>query len=249
MPQLRYPVRQVGDRQFLRRTVYTYVEANRQLQTEVTLKLFAAGMFLAAAVTLSAGVIQIGSPGALTGSFTTINFDGALAGSTINNLYSAQGVQLTRDDGRAVVALDWAAFGSTTSNPNVMATIGLPYSTSANFIFSIPVNEIGMYFGNDEGGPDYTMSTLYAYDALNNLIGNVSVNTNNNTSVDQYIGLLSTVTIARARILNTGNTYAVVVDDLAFGTSGTSVPEPSTLWLVLLAAPVALYRRRRPARM
>jgi hypothetical protein len=91
---------------------------------------------------------------------------------------------------------------------------------------------------------------LFAYDASDNLIGSVSVNTNNNTSVDQYIGLLSTVTIARARIENNGTALAVVVDDLAFGTSGgTSVPEPSTLWLTLLAAPVALYRRRRPARM
>jgi hypothetical protein len=208
-------------------------------------------MLLSAAMTLSAGVIQIGSPGALTGSFTTINFDDAVAGSTINNRYSAQGVQFTRDDGSAVVAFDWAGIGFTTiSAPNVMATTGSPFSTSANFIFSNPVNEIGMYFGNDQGRGGYTMSTLFAYDASDNLIGSVFVNTNNNTSVDQYIGLLSTVTIARARIENNGTTLAVVVDDLAFGTSGgTSVPEPSTLWLTLLAAPVALYRRRRPARM
>ena len=202
-------------------------------------------------MTLSAGVIQIGSPGALTGSFTTINFDDAVAGSTINNLYSAQGVQFTRDDGLAVVAYNWAGRGlTTTSAPNVLATTGYPFSMSANFIFSNPVNEIGMYFGNDQGNGGYTMSTLFAYDASDNLIGSVSVNTNNNTSVDQYIGLLSTVTIARARIENNGTALAVVVDDLAFGTSGgTSVPEPSTLWLTLLAAPVALYRRRRPARM
>ena len=90
-------------------------------------------------MTLSAGVIQIGSPGALTGSFTTINFDDAVAGSTINNRYSAQGVQLTRDDGLAVVAFDWAGLGFTTSSgPNVMATTGSPWSTSANFIFSNP---------------------------------------------------------------------------------------------------------------
>lgn len=215
------------------------------------MKLFAAGMLLSAAMTLSAGVIQIGSPGALTGSFTTINFDDAVAGSTINNLYSAQGVQFTRDDGLAVVAYNWAGRGlTTTSAPNVLATTGYPFSMSANFIFSNPVNEIGMYFGNDQGNGGYTMSTLFAYDASDNLIGSVSVNTNNNTSVDQYIGLLSTVTIARARIENNGTALAVVVDDLAFGTSGgTSVPEPSTLWLTLLAAPVALYRRRRPARM
>jgi hypothetical protein len=208
-------------------------------------------MLLSAAMTLSAGVIQIGSPGALTGSFTTINFDDAVAGSTINNLYSAQGVQFTRDDGLAVVAYNWAGRGlTTTSAPNVLATTGYPFSMSANFIFSNPVNEIGMYFGNDQGNGGYTMSTLFAYDASDNLIGSVSVNTNNNTSVDQYIGLLSTVTIARARIENNGTALAVVVDDLAFGTSGgTSVPEPSTLWLTLLAAPVALYRRRRPARM
>jgi hypothetical protein len=207
-------------------------------------------MLLSAAMTLSAGVVQIGSPGALTGSFTTINFDDAVAGSTINNRYSAQGVQLTRDDGLAVVAFDWAGLGFTTSSgPNVMATTGFPFSTSANFIFSNPVNEIGMYFGNDQANGGYTMSTLFAYDVSNNLIGSVSLNTNNNTSVDQYIGLLSSVTIARARIENNGTQLAVVVDDLAFGTSGTSVPEPSTLWLTLLAAPVALYRRRRPARM
>jgi hypothetical protein len=212
------------------------------------LKLFAAGMLLPAAMTLSAGVIQIGSPGALTGSFTTINFDDAPAGSTINNRYSAQGVQFTRDDGFAVVAYDWTG-RITTSGHQVLATTGNPWSTSANFIFSTSVNEIGMYFGNDQGFGGYTMSTLFAYDALNNLIGSVSVNANNNTSVDQYIGLLSTVTIARARLENNGTQLAVVVDDLAFGKSGTSVPESSTLWLTLLAAPVALYRRRCPARM
>jgi len=186
-----------------------------------------------------ASIVQLTSPSQMTGPTTTLNDDIYADGTVANTLFQGQGVTPSRDDGFPVVIYDWAALGrTTTSPPNVIATIGIPWWTSLNFSFAGPVIELGMFFGNDQPN-GFPQTTLYIYDKSNVLLGSVAVSTNNNTSVDQFIGLRSTVPFFSAQIVNDQtNWYAVVVDNVEFS---TTTPEPSSL---LLFSSLALALRR-----
>ncbi|HEY6865998.1 MAG TPA: hypothetical protein VI792_02010 [Candidatus Eisenbacteria bacterium] len=158
----------------------------------------------------------------------TINFDDHPAGVDASTLYQSQGITFTRDDGQGIPILDWSSLRrTTTSPPNVLATIYQPpvsttYVTHLNVIASAPLVAIGAYFGNDQGSFDFAFIRLTAYDASNQEVGSVEVAVNNNTSVDQFIGLTSAIPFVRARFENFASTrlpsgnYSVVLDDLTF---------------------------------
>lgn len=100
--------------------------------------------------------------------------------------------------------------------------------------FAVDVQEVGMYFGNDDFGLTFN-AVLEAFDANNVSLGSVSVTSNVNDLVDQYIGLRSDAPIravgisySRPQAMQLG----VYIDDF---TVGLAVPEPGTLPLAAAA--------------
>ena len=88
----------------------------------------------------------------------------------------------------------------TTSSPNVIATVlgtfegqEVPtWANQLNLVFSSPVNAVGAFFGNDQIGlEDRTGFTerLSVFRDNDTLLGSVIVDSNNNTNVDQFIGV------------------------------------------------------------
>jgi hypothetical protein len=197
-----------------------------------------------------AAVTVLSSPAAFATPITTANFDAWADGTIANSLYSAQGVTLSLPAGGNMPVYDWAAiFRVTTSSPNVLAAIGsanTTFSTAIDANFASPITEVGAYMGNDQGIYDGSFQnfTLTLYDAGNNVVGSTTVTANQNTSVDQFLGLYSTIPFVRARFANTNWVTAseglsAVLDDLTFST----VPEPTALTALLL--PLCLFARRR----
>lgn len=176
-----------------------------------------------------------------------------LQGTIANTLYSNQGVTFTRDDGYPIPIVDWALDGRlTTSEPNVLATIAFDdvpdgirvptWSTNLNLLFSNPTYEVGAFFGNDQG-PGAVNMMLSIYGADGDLLGSTLVDGNGNTSVDQFIGLASTVPFYKARFQNVGDPeYAVALDDVTFA----STPEPGSvifLGTVVIGLRLAMKRK------
>ncbi len=162
-----------------------------------------------------ASLIVLTSPSQLTGATTTINFDGYADQTVANSLYSTSGITLGRDDGLSVYITEWANLGRTTTSPrNVLATT-FPnnWATQLNINFASPVSQVGAYFGNDT--PPLT-ATLSLFDASNVLVGSSSLRANGNLSVDQFLGLKSSVPFTRARFDYDTLDRAVVIDDLVF---------------------------------
>jgi hypothetical protein len=189
-------------------------------------------------------------PGDFTGSTLVIDFDEQAHGTAANTLYSALGVEFRYDTaGSTVPIFDWAALSRTTTTaPNVLATVdGLNGSSFSNFldlVFSTTVTEVGARFGNDQGLAAASFPvTLAVYDATDALLGSTIVFTNQNTSVDQFIGIRSDDPIARARISYQplSGDLSVVLDDVQF--TGV-IPEPGTALLLALGL-VGLAARKR----
>ncbi len=107
---------------------------------------------------------------------------------------------------------------------------------------------LGAWFGNDQGDPDYSSTRLSVFGSLGQLLGSVQIAVNNNTSVDQFIGIGSDIPFFSARFENLNSSgqpsggYSVVIDNLSFA----QVPEPgmSSLLGLFLLASLFLLRRR-----
>ena len=171
----------------------------------------------------------------------TINFDDHPANVAVNTLYQSQGITFTRDDGQGIPIFDWSSLGrTTTSPPNVLATLYQPpfsnsYVTHLNVVADAPLVGLGAYFGNDQGSPDFAFIRLTAYDASDQVVGSVDVAVNNNTSVDQFVGLTSVVPFVRARFENFASDgtpsggYSVILDDLTV-TKDVSTGARASTW-------------------
>lgn len=191
-----------------------------------------AAMLLTASVPGAAAIVQLTFPAEFIYPATTIDFDDGPHRTVANTRYLAQGVEFSRDDGFDILLTDWQGTGRvTTSPPNVLATVktsptGPPWVMHLNATFSSPTFELGAFFGNDQGY-GYTATTLSIFDLHGVLLGSVAVRTNDNTSVDQFIGLRSDVPFYSARFENNGDWLCIILDDVAF-----TVPEPATLLLL-----------------
>ena len=185
----------------------------------------------------TAAVMPLDVPSGIM-SGVTINFDGYQDHTIVNTLYQNQGVTFSRDDGARIYLLDWTSLGRTTTSPdNVLATVrnfnDPIWATHLNIVSTVPLYALGACFGNDQSNLDFNSIRLSAYDTAGGLIGSVDVTTNNNTAVDQFIGLRSDIPFARVRFENLtpsgapSASYSVVLDDLKL----ESVPEPSTIWI------------------
>jgi len=168
----------------------------------------------------------------------TVSFDGYPDHTVANTLFESEGVTFTRDDGLNIYLMDWTAVGRVTTSPDdVLATIRTfepTYATHLNVWSASPLYAAGAYFGNDQAFPDFSRIRMSAYGAAGELLGFVEVAANNNTQVDQFIGLRSDVPFSHIRFenLNALGTpsmgFSVVIDDLVFGLvdgDGDGVPD------------------------
>lgn len=191
-----------------------------------------------------ATIVQLTSPAEFIYPTTTIDFDDGSNLTVANTRYLDLGVEFSRDDSFDILLTNWQSSGRvTTSPPNVLATVktsptGPPWVMHLNATFSFPILELGAFFGNDQGY-GYTATTLSIFDLHNVPLGSVAVRTNDNTSVDQFIGLRSDVPFYSARFENNGDWLCIILDDVAF-----TVPEPATVLLLGLGGLVLLRKRR-----
>ena len=115
-----------------------------------------------------------------------------------------------------------------------------------NVFLNLDAQEVGFYFGNDDPGFGGFNALLNIYDATDNLLGGVSLNTNNNDYADQFLGLYSDTPFRRVEVLYTNASASLAIDDFSIGTA--SVPEPSSILLMGIGlAGIALARRRKRA--
>src|SRR5882672_3513809 len=142
-------------------------------------------------------VVPLSGPGDFITPTTVANFDAWPEYTVANNLYTSQGLTLSLPAGGNMPVYDWnAIYRITTSSPNVVAAIGGPgfnFSTAIDANFSAPITEVGAYMGNDQGIYDGSFQDfqLSLYDASNILLGSLTISANQNTSVDQFMGLRS----------------------------------------------------------
>jgi hypothetical protein len=137
--------------------------------------------------------------------------------------------------------------GTTSSEPHYLFNNNVPGTSSVNVpLVAFPlvggVFEVGMFFGNDPFPS--VVATLSVYDSSDTLIGQVVVPGNGNDNTDQFIGLRSSVPIARIALDYGATSIGEAIDDITIGAA--SVPLPGTLSLIGLAlAGLGFSRRKR----
>lgn len=188
--------------------------------------------------TSNAAFVQLTSSAQLTGSITTLNFDT----SVVN------GPGMSFEPGSSIVG---TSFSTMHSGVQGLAEAS-PFTAGPDneATFTAAVYQVGMYFGNDDTccTAGFT-ATLSAFDALNNLIGQVGVVANMNDAADQFIGIHTDIQIARTSLSYGVASAALwgVVDDFSYGgTQLQAVPEPLSIALVGagLLGLVSVRRRR-----
>ena len=178
---------------------------------------------------------------------STVNFEGYPNYTIANTLFQSQGFTFTRDDGANIYLLDWSMLGRATTSPsNVLATVrdvfDPSFATHLNIVPAVPLYAIGAHFGNDQFIWDFAKIRLSVYGTDGNLIGAVEVPVNNNTDVDQFIGIRSDIPFTHVRCENLDASGAptdglsVVIDDLVSTTTpivddsdGDGVPDARDL--------------------
>ena len=145
-------------------------------------------------------------------------------------------------------ASSWTA---NTTSSGVQGLVESIANEPMRIVFTTPVNEVGMFFGNDDFNLVFN-ANLELFDAGNASLGSVQVLSNANDFADQYIGVRSDTAAKSAAIYYdrpAAQQVSVYIDDLKVGL----VPEPSgvalAVWGVLgLAASAGILRTGRYGR-
>ena len=116
-----------------------------------------------------------------------------------------------------------------------------------NVTFAVPVQEIGMFFGNDDFNFQFD-AILEVFDAANASLGSVQVAANRNDHVDQFLGVRSDTPIKYAAVSYQrpqAQQLAVFIDDFKIGVGTAIVPEPTSAAVAGLLFLVPSMRLRR----
>jgi murein DD-endopeptidase MepM/ murein hydrolase activator NlpD len=165
-------------------------------------------------VVKTSGMVEhVQTPEQFPVSVNEIDFDNTADNLVANNLYAAEGVQFTRDDG-ADVYISEPPY-ETFSPPYMLATIGIPWSTHLNINIADDALWLGLYYGNHI---DADAVSISVYDEDEKEIGSISMpNYGQSTNVTNFLGLGAGIPFVRARVEYVGSTnYAVAVDNLYF---------------------------------
>lgn len=190
-----------------------------------------------------AQVLPIFTPADVGSERTTLSFDEHPDFTPGNSLFHSFGITISRDDGLVVPIFDLARYGiETTSGSKILASISYPeigptqgFSTHLVVSSLQPLSRIGAYFGNDSDPSDFGFERLSIFGISNEFLGSFDFTPNQNTHIDQFAGLSSSVPFYSARFENftpsgaASAGRAIAIDDLMFT---TAVPEPST-WALL----------------
>jgi hypothetical protein len=203
-----------------------------------------------------AQVVPLFNPTELGTARTTFSFDEYPFNTAANTLYQSNGFTFSRDDGGVVSIQSLSVFGMQTSSGEMgLTTASYPIGgPTQGFVPHLtinslqPLNQMGAYFGNDAFNPNFGFQRMSIFGLSNQLLGSIDVSANNNSHVDQFIGLRSSVPFYTIRFDNLtpagtpSPNYAVILDDLTFT---TAVPEPSAGVLLGLGIVALLFLRNR----
>lgn len=134
------------------------------------------------------------------------------------------------DSTSAIVSSAGSTSGVTSSGTHVL--VEDRSSAPLNVQLTVDAQEVGFYFGNDDPGFGGFNALLNIYDATDNLLGGVSLNTNNNDYADQFLGLYSDDPFRRVEILYTNEVASLAIDDFSIGRKGINVAEPGSILLI-----------------
>lgn len=191
-------------------------------------------------VTATASVVPIG-PGAFPAGSTLISFDGLLDGTEVNGL-STDGVVFTYSLGDGQVIIDGGP--GTTNNvapPNVVS-LGDP-SGVLTLILPKFVDSFGFGYAMLNVVPILNATTITVFDGATNL-GSISYDGFPDPAfTGGFAGILSTTPFNRVELtFNSAEASAFAIDNVRFA---ATIPEPSTVLLVLGGGLGLLWRTRR----
>lgn len=176
----------------------------------------------------------------------------AVVNGAVTQLFSSAGLLLENDFesslvSSAVVFDSTVVTGFAFESSSSVTTSGTRGARDASAVapmegtLTVPATAIGLWFGNDDFGAIFN-AVLSVYSGAS-FLGSVSVSSNGNDYVDQFIGLASDTAFDRFAIVYQrpeAGVLDVFIDDLHL----TTVPEPSACGLASVAVLVCLRRRR-----
>lgn len=196
--------------------------------------LFVAAVLATGAISAQATVIPLS---AFSGSENLINFNSQAPG-TISGPFTTQGVTFVAQSGQIMFQ---------SSGGSVIGTTGAALNTSnttANsdltLNFATGISRVGFNFGTCSScGP--LSANVIAYDSANNVVESLAFPSLHNS----FVGFDFATSVSKVVIDRTdATTFFTFIDDVRF-INGGSVPEPSSVALMAIAALAAAFAARR----
>jgi hypothetical protein len=132
---------------------------------------------------------------------------------------------------KLALALKWTGGNTPSGQQGLVEDVD---NEPMRIVFSTPVHEVGMFFGNDDFGRLF-YATLELFDDDDASLGTVRVRSNGNDFADQFIGARSGIAVKSAALSYerpSAHLLSIYIDDLIIG---SAIPEPVGVALVVCA--------------